>query len=255
MKKFFAVILGVVFCLNFASYADIITDEDVIWLDGGVGSGNGTLDLLLFTESAGGANNEYNGFDGDNANTDMPTGGTSTADEAFITSIGEIRDYYVLQFPDGGGGSTVTSMGLFVDLNQVTHKGDYVITKLNVVLNYDQSFGDDRDDPDLYDISSSLQNGISDVGYTGGTLLAWLDGPKALLADHGAGWADYVIDLGIDPFNAAYADTDRVLVEVGVTGNTNGGETIFFSGDYIPEPATICLLGLGGLLIGRKRRA
>src|SRR3954470_18363896 len=62
---------------------------------GTVGSGNGTLDFILFTESAGGTTNSSGSFNGDNANTDMPTGsGHTTADESFITSIGEVRNFF-----------------------------------------------------------------------------------------------------------------------------------------------------------------
>ena len=35
----------------------------------------------------------------------------------------------------------------------------------------------------------------------------------------------------------------------------HGDYRVTFSGDVVPEPATICLLGLGGLLLRRKRRA
>jgi hypothetical protein len=71
-----------------------------------VESGNGTLDFILFTESSGGSGNSSGSFDGDNANTQMPTGsGNTTADESYITSFGEIRAFYRLNFPDGFGGS------------------------------------------------------------------------------------------------------------------------------------------------------
>src|SRR5688572_25487995 len=89
--------------------ASIITSGDIVTVPKGtVGSGNGTLDFVFLTESAGGSTNSSPTFDGDNANTDMPKGsGNTTGNESYVTSFGELRDFFVLNFPDGSGGSTV----------------------------------------------------------------------------------------------------------------------------------------------------
>ena len=50
----------------------------------------------------------------------------------------------------------------------------------------------------------------------------------------------YIAEIII--YNSALSDTDRVAVED------------YLYGKYIPEPATIALLGLGGLVLIRKRR-
>src|SRR5262245_7152756 len=73
-----------------ASATMILTDSSVIQIpENAVGSGNGTLDFILFTESSGGTGNSSGSFNGDNANTHLPTGsGHTTANESFVTSIG-----------------------------------------------------------------------------------------------------------------------------------------------------------------------
>src|SRR3990170_4513228 len=75
--------------------AGLITDASFYTMSGNeVGSGNGTLDLILLTESAGGSANSAPGFNGDDANTQLPTGvGGTTANESYITSIGELRQF------------------------------------------------------------------------------------------------------------------------------------------------------------------
>src|SRR4051812_26075403 len=108
---------------NFAprpASAGIITSTNVVPVPvGTVGSGNGTLDFLLLTESSGGSTNSSGSFNGDNSNTDLPTGnGHTTASGSFITSFGEIRSFYRLNFPDGSGGSTVDQILVMVDVNE-----------------------------------------------------------------------------------------------------------------------------------------
>src|SRR5262245_57448835 len=90
----------------------VITSSQIIAMpSNAVGSGNGTLDLILLTESSGGSSTIAGLFNGDDANTGMPTGnGNTTADESYITSMGELRAYYRLNFPDGNGGSTVNQI-------------------------------------------------------------------------------------------------------------------------------------------------
>ena len=106
------------------------------------------------------------------------------------------------------------------------------------------------------DISSAEQNSTGS-SYTGGTLAAWLDtSPKILpLNVQGAGFADYIIFTGVDPFDSAYADSTRILFFWDSSDHDDGGETYFLSGSVIPEPATLGLLLIGGLTLLRRRRA
>lgn len=250
-----------------AAQADVITDNDIIALAGSenrVHSGNGTLDLILFHDAMAGSGNTSGAFDADDAYIDMPKGssaGNSTAIASYITSVGELRQFYILNFPDGQGGSTITDLLLIVDLNQVTGT-DVILDNLTVVRDYDLIFGDSRDDPASNDIDSDTQ-ALTGAGFTGGTVLASLDtSPKILaLVRQGAGFADYAIRLGIDPFDSAFADDTPILFHWQSHGHDSGGESIFFSGsvsgfNHVPEPATLSLLALGGLvaLLIRRRK-
>ena len=253
-----AVISVAVLLFSNISSAALITDLEIFQTSGKeVGSGNGTLDLLLFTESSGGSGNSSSGFDGDDSNTDMPTGGgggNSSVSVFYITSIGDIRDYYELNFS-----ADAHDIVLFVDLNQTANGDDIVLDTLTVVVDYTADFGDLRDTPAGNDISSTLQN--STTGYNGGTVVANLDGSKTLpLNQQGAGFADYAIFLGIDPYDEDYTDSTRILVQWESTGHDDGGESIFLSGIYepvkgtVPEPTTMVLLALGSLAAIRRRR-
>ena len=243
----------------------IISDSDIVATTGNeVLSGNGQLDLKLFADSSANISNEYNGFNGDNANTDTPDGTVvSTMAEAYVTSIGDLRDYYRLTFPDENGGSTLDSIWLFIDLNQ-TSGLDVTIDALSVVIDYDNSFGDSRDDPWTNDVITDLQNSTTD-GWAweldepspiDGTVYSTIDGAKLLsLNPQGAEWADYGIHLGINPFDPVFSDDTPILFCWASTGHDDGGNTIFFSGAYasVPEPTTLLLLGLGVVISHRLR--
>ncbi len=268
-----AALAGALFALTLTVFAApvgavVIDSSYFIALSGSeTGSGNGTLDFLLFTESAGGAANSGGSFNGDNANTDMPKGnGNTTALESYITSIGDLRNFYILNFPDGSGGSTVNQIAIFVDVNETGGNQDISLDTLNIVQDYNASFGDDRDNPFGADISSALQNS-TDAGYSGGTLLASLDASQILAyQNNGAGHADVVIYTGINPFDLAFSDSTRILFHWASSGHDNGGETIFLSGEFgaqdlpgpqVPEPASVALAALGGVgfvLAARRQR-
>lgn len=244
--------VGVMLLVVAVSPGDTITDADIVATDGNeIGSGNGTLDLLLLTESSGGSGNSKGGFDGDDACTDMPTGGGSTVSESYITSVGELRAFFDLNFAQ-----QVHDIPLCVDLNQIKGGDDVTLTTLTVVVDYTANFGDDRDNPATSDITSALQNATA-AGFSGGTVVASLDGPKVLpLNVQGAGWADYIIMLGIDPYDQAFSDSTRILFHWESYGHDDGGETIFLSGEYIPEPATAALLLVCSVaaIVRRRRR-
>jgi hypothetical protein len=246
-----------------AAHAGLITMNQIVPVPVGmVGSGNGTLDFILLTESAGGSQNHTGSFDGDNANTQMPTGsGNTTANESFITSIGELRSFFLLNFPNGTGGSTVNQLVVMVDVNETGGPQQITLDKFDIVRNFTAFAGTDpRNDPLNNDITSSQQN-ATNASYSGGTLLANLDGTSKILGQNsvGAGHADQAIFTGINPFDVAFSDSDRILLHWESSDHDNGGETVFISGslgpqDFAPEPASLSLLGLAGVLATRRTR-
>ena len=228
--------------------ADAITEGNFYEIQGNeLQSGNGLLDFYFFNGSTAHEENSCDGFDGDDSNADMPAGGGTTAVESYITSIAELRLFYTLCFTE----EYRHDIGLSLDINE--SDSEIILNALTVVIDYD-AFGDERDEPLLYDLESAMQNDTN-AGFSGGTDVAWLASPPKTLTEYnpGAGWADYVIWLGIDPFDEAFEDDTRILFHWDSAGHTDGGETIFISGSFVPEPATLSLLALGGLLVARRR--
>jgi hypothetical protein len=252
------------FALPQCAGAALITSADIFPTTGHeVGSGNGTLDFILMTESNGGAGNHAGSFNGDDANTALPTGaGRPTANATFITSMGELRSFYRLNFPDGSGGSTVHNMGMFIDINQVGPTSFLNLDDLRITVGYANfsPVNDTRNDPAGNDISSNVQNSTGTT-WTGGTIASQLDAsPKVLpLNNQGAGFADHLILTNIDPFANAYTDTTRVLFHWESSHHDDGGETIFLSGTFAPqdvaspEPGAIGVLAMSALLLARRR--
>jgi len=247
-----------------AGNAAVISDADIKAVPNNlIGSGNGTLDLILFGFAGGGGvnSNAEGSFDADDANTQMPTGGTATVTASYVTSIGELRGFYELNFPDGSGGSTADEIVLFVDLSETGQVNDIKVDDLEIVLNYSATFGDGRDNPAGTDIDSATQN-LTGPGYSGGTLLSRLDAgisPKSLtLNEQGSGFGDWMIFTGINPFDAQFSDSDRVLFFWDSFDHDGGGDKVFISGAALPEPATFSLIAVGVpcvMLRWRRRRS
>ncbi|MDY7011516.1 MAG: PEP-CTERM sorting domain-containing protein [Planctomycetota bacterium] len=283
----FAFAISVTILALFFSPAEgsVITEADIVSMPEPahvVHSGNGQLDLILFTfdNGIGVNNNELKErgnviFNGDDANTDMPVGTGNNqgqgnnketwASESYITSIGELRDFYRTTFSDGQGGSTINEIALFVDLCETgqghgDNTNDYImLNTLDIIVGYDAFPGEDiRNDPWNNDIGSDVQNSTGS-GFSGGTTIACLDAavtPRMLpVTAHGSGWADCLIFTGIDPFDTAFDDETPILFFWESTNHEGGGTDVFLSGVSAPEPATIVTLALGGLgMLLRRRR-
>ena len=87
------------------------------------GAGTGTLDYLFFTFSNAERDNCPSpgdggcaAFDGDNANTEVAGGGDTMFDESYVTSMGEIQDFYLFAFPPPM--KTPNEIILFLDINE-----------------------------------------------------------------------------------------------------------------------------------------
>ena len=256
-----ATVLGISVLGAMWAHADAITTSDIVPLPQQlVGSGNGTLDLRLFTFSGSEIQNTNSSglFNGDNGNNTLPQGGgtdTLLFNESYVTTVGELKSYYNLNFLPG----SVNEIVLFLDLNE-TLGGVPINTlgKLDIVLNPTSIQGN----PNPYaDVSSVSQAAINQV-YTGGLLLANLNPQPANnlpVNSQGAGFADYGIFTGINPFSLN--DSDVLLFNISMSQLNNGAEEIFLSGIYgpsnippIPEPGCLGLLVVGGLGLAMHRR-
>lgn len=254
---FLGVILGL---LSLHSNAAMIETDDIVAIPShATGSGNGTLDLRLFTFSGSEIPNTAGTFNGDNGNNKLPNtnsgGDVWTFGESYVTTAGELKTYYNLNFPAG----SVHEIVLFLDLNETTGDSQLTntLTRLDVIVNPMSIQGA----PDPFgDVSSAQQVAIKQV-YTGGAAIAYLNPEPAAnipVNTQGAGFADYAIFTGIDPFGLN--DSDVLLLNVSMANLSNGAEDIFLSGTYaptdirIPEPASMTLLALGGLAFLRKNK-
>jgi len=135
------------------------------------GSGNGTLDLRMFTFSGSEIKNKEGSFDGDNGNNTLPQGGgadTSSFAESYVTTAGELKAYYNLNFPPG----SIHEIVLFLDLNETGGGApNNTLAKLDVILNPTSIQGSPNP---IGDVTSDAQAAINQV-YTGGTMIANLN--------------------------------------------------------------------------------
>ena len=225
-----------------------------------VGSGNGTLDLRMFTYSGSEIQNTAGSFNGDNGNNTLPQGGgadINVFNESYVTTAGDLKAYFNLNFSPAG---SIHQLMVLLDLNE-TGGGQPTNTleKLDIILNPTSIQGNPNP---LGDVSSASQAAINQV-YTGGLTIAHLNPQPAdniPVNNQGAGFADYAIFTGIDPFSLN--DSDVLLFNISMSHLNNGSEEIFLSGVYapadilvlVPEPSSFGLLIAGGIGLGFWRR-
>lgn len=245
-----------------------ITTTDILLIpETASGSGNGTLDMRLFTFSGAEIPNSAGTFNGDNGNNTLPNAGgsdTYSFAESYVTTGAELKAYYNLNFPAG----SIDEIVLFLDLNETgtDGKATNTLAKLDVVRNPTTIQGS----PNPFDdVSSAEQAAINQI-YSGGTTIAWLDPQPAAnlpIMSQGAGFADYAVFTGINPFTLN--DGDVLLFNISMNTLNDGAEEWFLSGKFsaqdieevlappVPEPMTATLFasGLAGLVLRwRKRR-
>lgn len=245
------------------AHADTITTSDIVPIPQRVaGSGNGTIELRMFTFSGSEIQNSAGLFNGDNGNNALPQGGgtdTLSFDGSYVTTAGELKAFYNLNFLSG----SINEIVLFLDLNE-TGGGISIntLSKLDIILNPTSIQGN----PNPFgDVSSISQAAINQV-YSGGLTLASLNPQPANnlpVNSQGAGFADYAIFTGINPFSLN--DSDVLLFNFSMSQLNSGAEEIFLSGTYgpadifVPEPGCLSLLVTGGLGLAmchrRRRRA
>ena len=246
-----------------AASASSITGSDIVAIPAGVQpSRNGALDLRAFTFSGSEVENAAGAFDGDNGNNSLPHSAgrdTSSFAESYLTTAGDLQGFYQLNF--GVTTAGLIEIVLFLDLNETgSGEATNTLSVFDVVLNPSTVGG--GPDP-LGDVTSAEQDAI-DHFFMGGTLLAALDPEPAgnlPVNAQGAGFADYAIYTGIDPF--ALAASDVLLFNISMESLSNGSDEIFFDGSVsgvdvigvIPEPSTALLLALGLAFLARGRRA
>ena len=256
----FAGVLVVGILAGTSAFGDAITSYDIVPIPQHLsGSGNGTLDLRLFTYSGSEIGNTSGAFNGDNGNNTLPQGGgadISSFTESYVTTAGKLKAFYNLNFLPG----TINELVFCLDLNE-TGGGIPVNTlaRLDVVLNPATIQGNPN--PVLSDVSSSAQAAINQV-YSGGTTIAYLNPQPAAnlpVNSEGAGFADYAFFTGINPFSLN--DNDVLVFNISMGALNNGAEEIFLSGSYapgdyymVPEPSALGLMVAGGLALGLRRR-
>jgi hypothetical protein len=219
---------------------------------GQVKSAVGGLDLIVATgqEGVGVLNNEFGGLNIDDSNSDLPTGGIGSAEESYITTVGEIRAFLDQMFGPG----VVNNLVIFTDMQQ-SQQESIQIDLFEVVLN-----PTNVPDPSG-DVTTDEQNAIEGT-FTNGTVLSSTtpDVVAPITLQAGSGWADWAIITGINPYDPALLNSDTILFHFVGQEFTAASETLFISGTATiidtPEPATLAAFGVGliGLAMLRRRR-
>jgi hypothetical protein len=249
--------LTVAMCTVTSVQAAVITSTDIVATpkssDLGTGSGNGTLDLRLMTFSGSEIGNDSGAFNGDNGNNTLTQGGGQNQSfaESYMTTAGELQAYYDLNF----GVNVIDELVIFLDINE-TGNGTETngLSVFDIVLNPTTVQGNPNA---AGDVISDEQAAINQI-YTGGITIANLDSSKNLPTnEQGAGFADYAIFTGINPY--LLGDNDVLLFNVSMDGLNNGAEELFLDGTYsgadvIPIPAAVWLFGSALAGLGWMRR-
>ncbi|MGI9456210.1 MAG: hypothetical protein ACR2NU_06575 [Aeoliella sp.] len=273
--KFLNILGAVTFlCAVFVAQcrADLIGASDVVPVPlGTIGSGNGTLDLRMMTFSGSEIGNSSGGFNGDNGNSTLPnSNSTDSFAESYVTTAGEIQAYYQLNFPSAHvNGTDINELVIFLDVNEQASGGEGTnnfIDKLDIVLNPATIQGSPVPSGDVLGAEQAAINQIHTTD--GGTLtLANLTAPISVdTFAQGAGFPDYAIFTGIDPFSLS--GTDVLLFNVSMSGLSNGAEEVYLDGKFagvnvtaaIPEASQVVFFGLLTLAVTcsgliRKRSA
>ena len=200
MRLLFAVLLLGMLAAPAAQAATITGSEILEIPSGQTGSGNGTLDLRLFTFSGSEIGNASGGSDFDNGNNTLPQGGgadTNFFDESYITTAGELQAYFDLNFP----GATGIQLVLFLDLNETGNgQPNNTLVLLDIVRNPVSVQGS----PNPFgDVTSDEQAAIDQVS-TGGSTIANLDpAPAANLPVNSQGDINFTGFPGINFFDPA----------------------------------------------------
>jgi hypothetical protein len=200
------------------------------------GSGLGLLDLVLLAPSGfGSLNNPAGALNFDNSNTNMPTGASANANESYVTSVGELRDFYRLNFPDGSGGSMVSELLLFAALQEAGAPGTISLDGLDLAIDYSVPSSAAAQDPAANDVTATIQNAINGTVDTGtGTRLVSLVGPLTLQDVRPEG-ADVVLASGWNPFDPSLSDGTRLMVHWTSSQHDSAGESLFLSGALAPH--------------------
>jgi hypothetical protein len=254
-------IFTVAMCVATSVQAAVITSADIVATpkssDLGSGSGNGTLDLRLMTFSGSEIGNESGAFNGDNGNNTLSQGGGQNQSfaESYMTTAGELQAYYDLNF----GVNVIDELVVFLDINE-TGKGteNNNLSVFDIILNPTTIQGNPIA---TGDVTSDEQAAINQI-YTGGNTIANLDSAKDLPTnEQGAGFADYAIFTGINPYLLGVDDV--LLFNVSMEGLNNGAEELFLDGTYsgadveppvVPIPAAVWLFGSALAGLGWMRR-
>ena len=233
------------------------------------GSGNGTLDVQMFTTNTN--DNKGSGLDFDDTNNGFPGGNQTTwFGGAYIISWGEIRLFFQTNFPDPTDPNLTTAktLGITLDVNE-TGAPQTIQFDAFTIYAWDQAAGplfttpDDRNDPANIDLEEAVQVTTTIGELTAATKLAEIDGAYfiAAMTNQGGGWGDAIVDTHLPLFDNGYSGDDLFILWVASSLHDNGQDAVYLSGsvsheDIIPEPATLSLLllGLSTGLLRRPRR-
>ena len=190
------------------------------------GTGLGNYNVILFANASGGSGNDGGSVNVDDSNTLLPTGSTNDSGSIFwTTSFGDLRAFYDQQF----GPNTINNIVLFLDLNESGNSAASSITLNTLSIYLNESTGLD---PAADDLTSAQQAGL--VGYIPSTTaLTTLSSAQVLAQQNtGQGIDDWSIFTFINPYDAAYDDSDTLLFNFQISNLNSGGELLAISGTF-----------------------